>query len=924
MNTQKFSSKSKFPELPFRFILLILVMIPIELKAQNSGFGEPVYLGKNEVSDITRIKAIDINRDANNYEDLAVIGKHQVGWFENPEASWFGGYQQIISTDAPINTVDIGDLDNDGAPDIAWFVQGNDKTLYVGFNDGTGSFEEFSEYELEEGISRSTQLTIINIETEGGKILIKSLFDLTNGALREMWFNQEGELMVRNVLENHYDAYMFDTAHFNPDEEIDIVFLNSQGSIFLTVYLSETESNYNRFDLEQDFWKRNQYSADFLITDTDDDGYLDVIHASKSSQPQHNEHGYGYLNWYENHGDTAFSEIQVIDSLKLGYDEIHEFDVDMDGLKDIVAVFNTTNRYQPYDEQPSRIFWYRKKAGGMYEERQVLADPLYPYNTIDFMDINTQGNKDMVGLSYSQLSWMAHANTADFIAPEVIAESSVGHISNIVAADLNNDGLPDLAAGSIVKGKGVSWLKNEGNFSFSEPVIIDDEIANVQEIKVLDVEGDRFEDILALSSHFYREAEGFTKTTYRNYKLVFYKNVGGYFNEGQVLIESPYSPDIGVEIQSFTLGDFDGDGDLDISLHAIDKMLWFENESDLNFSSPKTAAGLDISIAIALEGTFSEDVNMDGKDELITSYTKEMVIDPGSPFQEIYNVPVLEIYAFSSDSGFYPYYEYQFQSTNYPYYSLSGDLNEDGNFDLVFAGTSIPTSTQPSAEYFQITWLSQTENDTVWSERIINSEQLQVGFTGVAAADIDGDSDLDFVASKLLREIVTNNSFQNFSDGTILWYKNTGDSLFAKQALIDTLRPSIHNVLTADFNNDGFPDVLAGIGGEKKIAIYPNQLMGVNTEYPGAETPSVFSLAQNYPNPFNPTTMISFNLPVNSEVRLEVFDLLGRKVATLVDERMQAGSHEIQFNAQNLSSGVYFYQLKTELTSLTKKMLLLK
>ncbi len=57
---------------------------------------------------------------------------------------------------------------------------------------------------------------------------------------------------------------------------------------------------------------------------------------------------------------------------------------------------------------------------------------------------------------------------------------------------------------------------------------------------------------------------------------MFYRNMGGNFDGGQVLIERPYSPDIGVEIHSFALGDFDGDGDLDISIHAIDKMLWFE------------------------------------------------------------------------------------------------------------------------------------------------------------------------------------------------------------------------------------------------------------------------------------------------------------------------------------------------------------
>ncbi|MFZ1520491.1 MAG: T9SS type A sorting domain-containing protein, partial [Ignavibacteriaceae bacterium] len=90
--------------------------------------------------------------------------------------------------------------------------------------------------------------------------------------------------------------------------------------------------------------------------------------------------------------------------------------------------------------------------------------------------------------------------------------------------------------------------------------------------------------------------------------------------------------------------------------------------------------------------------------------------------------------------------------------------------------------------------------------------------------------------------------------------------------------------------------------------------------------PTDFTLQQNYPNPFNPSTIISYQLPVAGNVSLKVFDVLGREVATLVDEYRDAGSYNVQFTMNNvqLSSGIYFYQLKAGEFVETKKMLLIK
>ncbi|NOX66772.1 MAG: T9SS type A sorting domain-containing protein, partial [Chlorobi bacterium] len=112
------------------------------------------------------------------------------------------------------------------------------------------------------------------------------------------------------------------------------------------------------------------------------------------------------------------------------------------------------------------------------------------------------------------------------------------------------------------------------------------------------------------------------------------------------------------------------------------------------------------------------------------------------------------------------------------------------------------------------------------------------------------------------------------------------------------------------------------------IVVSYDDVVGVENEI--VRIPKVFSLEQNYPNPFNPSTKINYAIPMESRVKIQVFNILGETVTTLVDQVVQAGNHSLEWNAGSLTSGIYLYRITAESISgkenftSVKKMILMK
>ncbi|MBN2227700.1 MAG: T9SS type A sorting domain-containing protein [candidate division Zixibacteria bacterium] len=137
----------------------------------------------------------------------------------------------------------------------------------------------------------------------------------------------------------------------------------------------------------------------------------------------------------------------------------------------------------------------------------------------------------------------------------------------------------------------------------------------------------------------------------------------------------------------------------------------------------------------------------------------------------------------------------------------------------------------------------------------------------------------------------------------------------------------MYNVCCADFDHDDDIDIAAtGHTHDRAVVLFnqTNSLTDVS-ENPNDNTQCTsFDLYQNYPNPFNPVTEIAFTLPTTSDASIDIYNILGQKIETLVNDRLKAGRHLYRWNASAYPSGVYFAVLKAGSFSDAKKMILLK
>ena len=224
-----------------------------------------------------------------------------------------------------------------------------------------------------------------------------------------------------------------------------------------------------------------------------------------------------------------------------------------------------------------------------------------------------------------------------------------------------------------------------------------------------------------------------------------------------------------------------------------------------------------------------------------------------------------------------------------------GNKGIDGNIGAL---ASINTNFFAATDYG--VYLS-TNNGSSWTAAYIDSTSAANTALAVSGANL-------FVGN-------AKGVFMSSDNGTHWEDINTGFPSFSFNNIV----PNTLLIKTLFVSGNNLYAGTNGIGVWKRPL---SEITGVKEK--GDGVPKKYLLSQNYPNPFNPSTTISFSLPTKSYVSLVVYDIIGRKVATIISEEMSAGNYSRQWSATNMSSGVYFYRLQAGFLTETRKLVLLR
>jgi hypothetical protein len=361
-----------------------------------------------------------------------------------------------------------------------------------------------------------------------------------------------------------------------------------------------------------------------------------------------------------------------------------------------------------------------------------------------------------------------------------------------------------------------------------------------------------------------------------------------YYNESgnhpdQLLINS-----IEDNVSAITSGDFDGDGDFEI-VTAIQN----ENNCKIYVSDDGEAGSITeyqiySSDYFRVTALTAGDFDGDGRDELVTAISN-------SQFTDSY-IYVDDISTTGIAIGGSPWYE---PSDEYNVTALAaGDFNEDNIFRdrLVFA---LSNSNLVNTKLF----CTHINNFSFDSSYIFFGPDDYWHVTAMSSGDFLDDN-------KLMRELII-----AFSNGSL------------NHTTIYKTKDPILNGIGITIYDPGSPSdyyVSAMTSASFRESLHPVTSVPENEESNISSTVQSFILSQNYPNPFNPVTNIKYTISGRQFVTLQVYDVLGNKVITLVNEEKSSGSYELDFNASNYPSGIYFYRLQAGDYVETKKMVLMK
>lgn len=577
--------------------------------------------------------------------------------------------------------------------------------------------------------------------------------------------------------------------------------------------------------------------------------------------------GVGFGGLYFLDGSNNFNSSLIDrDGIDLGGD-IAVADFDGNGLKDVVRQ-NIGDDFVSILFQESNMVFRKEFLELHWDNRgpgQMSVGDLDGDEDLDLV-FPENGNVD------GDLSWFENIK-GNLYRHYLYSEIEAVRLPKIT--DLDNDGDLDIVVtagddGVKTEEDEIVWYENRGKNTFIENRI-DDNISFPAGLALGDLDGDGFTDVIA--------------TAYEDSSLFWYKKNGPGWK--RIVVDESLNNPLGCDV-----ADINSDNNLDIALCAYgeSKILWYMNNGSGLFTRKVVDPNLNEPQKIKIW-----DMDNDGDLDIVvttldTNNTVVLYLNNGS---EVFSRSTLITGQKSSSLDI-------------------GDWDGNNTPDIIVGfdkGTSVGSAKRDVAVL-----LNNGQAGFSDSTLIVREERTDV----LKLVDVDKDNDLDIIFGSGSAGIFPLRLALN-SNGSIEKIKDITDRAVR-----------VYGIDAADINEDGIIDIAASdqVNSTNNLLLLVGDIESAVSDNLST-IPNSFSLYQNYPNPFNPLTNIQYDINKPGQVSLVIFNILGKKVRTLVNGEKQSGSYHIQWDSRSdngnlLPSGIYIMQIKASGTQISRKMVLLK
>lgn len=482
-------------------------------------------------------------------------------------------------------------------------------------------------------------------------------------------------------------------------------------------------------------------------------------------------------------------------------------DLDDDGDMDIISCSWSNGT----------IVWFENFGDGNFGVFKRITEIVELPNDIRVSDLDDDGDMDILYSSGSDynISWYKNDGNQNFSTPEELV-SDVSGAHGFEVADIDEDGDKDIVSIARWSSK-VTLHKNDGDENFESIFTIAVDANSPIDVFVADMDGDDDLDVISTSSN--------------EHEVAWYKNIGGGSFDGvRRIIAAGVTP---LTNNFARVADLDEDGDNDlVSVSEYSSYLvWYENDGSGNFGD-----AISIESDLSNPSVFTADLDNDGDEDIAVSgagidvvwfenngdgtFALEQIIgSPGSDVWDIYAADfsgdgVSDIVVSSDDDSEVIWYENDgtagtFDShlisskLGYTYQVSSADVDGDDRVDVLIA----------SPDLNNLSWFKNYGADGFSERKILVPNEVGAGATALLMEDVNGDGDLDLVASFSI-------------DDKISWFQNDGSGNFILENIITTETDNPIRIFAADINGDDNIDILSCSSSDEKIAWYENDGLG--------------------------------------------------------------------------------------------------